>query len=641
MPGLPQGHQQARRTFNPKVKPIHLWQMSREKAALVSFGFIPRSVRERNDPTPVPLTRLLVDTEVGGREKALSDVRKLIRSADSKLANHAKMTQLWKALFYSFWMCDGIVKQHMMAKRLGNFIKECHDRDVSVQYMRCFWECMEREWNGIDSHRLDKFLSLIRYFVHSAFDFMAANHWHYPTVCAWTTILRHQVDLLNSKNNGIFLHLCDVYVEELINVCRVDADEWHKKRFRPAVTFDALYSLLAPFTSIYLDSIDMNRRRLIIRKVFAPLMESMDFDAKEKEKALRRPGLSGLDLYKGKFLRTQRGRNRRMNMLREQQRIRFQIRQQKLKELVTKKRMGLAVDDAENEGVSEKALNEFLMEDKALQQRVSDWVTEKGNERRHGGDFIDAEMGYEESQRFGTGGQMLLSMQNGSSKIASEKVVAILKGKKKRTLDCVGKPNGRELKTWTYASGVSLMSMRAQRIDPLNPTRMRRRRKPLMFDKKNFSVILPFREPLVGGKKRQKELIEQYGEEMERRRFDPMLMEDKVRKFVAVFYQLSQDPKTPRKAKKHIKVLANIFRFHNQNEFGYDRTAIRMALQHADRRQQYREMAKKKRTRKIWNARKQRQMQKWNKLRQFGMKDANNTSRRLVARSANFITKVM
>merc|ERR1719474_1699968 len=99
------------------------------------------------------------------------------------------------------------------------------------------------------------------------------------------------------------------------------------------------------------------------------------------------------------------------------------------------------------------------------------------------------------------------------------------------------------MKTWNWWEGVSLSSIRAERIDPLNPARMRKRRTPLMFDKKNYSTILPFKEPLVGDKLRQKELIEKYGDQMERRKFDPLLMEDKVRKFTTVFWRLSKDPK--------------------------------------------------------------------------------------------------
>merc|ERR1712154_590852 len=102
-------------------------------------------------------------------------------------------------------------------------------------------------------------------------------------------------------------------------------------------------------------------------------------------------------------------------------------------------------------------------------------------------------------------------------------------------------------KTWNMKCGVALYSMAARNIDPLNPKRMRLRRKPLFFDKKNYNISLPFKEKILGDKFRENELMEKYGEEMERRVLDPLLMEDKMRKFQRVFYQLSRSPETPKK----------------------------------------------------------------------------------------------
>merc|ERR1719203_126091 len=143
-------------------------------------------------------------------------------------------------------------------------------------------------------------------------------------------------------------------------------------------------------------------------------------------------------------------------------------------------------------------------------------------------------------------------------------------------LDCVGQPVRKRARVWKPGQSRKAISM--QGVDPLNPSRMRARRQHLLFNKKNFNVTLPYKEKLIGDTEREQELIEKYGEEMERRKHDPLLMEDKVRKFVTVFYALSRNPATPKRAKKQIETLAKIFKFRSQNEFGYAREAVRHAV---------------------------------------------------------------
>merc|ERR1712154_177862 len=169
-------------------------------------------------------------------------------------------------------------------------------------------------------------------------------------------------------------------------------------------------------------------------------------------------------------------------------------------------------------------------------------------------------------------------------------------------------------KTWNMKCGVALYSMAARNIDPLNPKRMRLRRKPLFFDKKNYNISLPFKEKILGDKFRENELMEKYGEEMERRVLDPLLMEDKMRKFQRVFYQLSQSPETPKKAVKSVQKLQQLFEFQQTNEFGYNRWAVRQAIRHADDRHIKRKWELARRRKRKMNARIQRKIKSQSKL---------------------------
>merc|ERR1712176_666849 len=98
-----------------------------------------------------------------------------------------------------------------------------------------------------------------------------------------------------------------------------------------------------------------------------------------------------------------------------------------------------------------------------------------------------------------------------------------------------------------------------------------------------------------------------------------------------VFYQMSKDPKTPKRALKHIKPLARMFRFHGENEFGYDRHAVRKAIHHVDDRRekglQKLEKKRKKREKRI----KRMAAERWNRrLGKFGAGNAVKMNKKFV-----------
>merc|ERR1712154_1725 len=158
-------------------------------------------------------------------------------------------------------------------------------------------ECMQREWNGIDRYRMEKYLSLIRYFIHACFDYFATKEWKLELCTAFCGILRsEQLNLCSSAHRGLFLHLCDVYMEELIKVNRIDSDDHLSAAFRPPITFDALYHLLLPFITIYLESNQVYQQQYVVKKIFHTLLESMTFDVERREKNLNRPGMDDLML---------------------------------------------------------------------------------------------------------------------------------------------------------------------------------------------------------------------------------------------------------------------------------------------------------------------------------------------------------
>lgn len=73
-------------------------------------------------------------------------------------------------------MSDKPVVQQELADRLSQILLPLKSERSSL-YLRTFWITMEREWTGIDRLRMDKFMSLVRKFVHQSFVYARNYEW--------------------------------------------------------------------------------------------------------------------------------------------------------------------------------------------------------------------------------------------------------------------------------------------------------------------------------------------------------------------------------------------------------------------------------------------------------------------------------
>lgn len=88
-------------------------------------------------------------------------------------------------------------------------------------FVRAFWRTMTREWAGIDSLRMDKFLFLVRCYVREAFAYLARRGWGDEEARKGYLHLLAEGPL-NPKDpkvpGGLRYHVVDVFVEELDKV---------------------------------------------------------------------------------------------------------------------------------------------------------------------------------------------------------------------------------------------------------------------------------------------------------------------------------------------------------------------------------------------------------------------------------------
>lgn len=304
-----------RKHSKPKFHAKRLRGYSPIRRSILKYGIVPLSVSHPSSFNKYsPISKLLASSSKHERDYAVAQVSKILSCSDPILSD-IQLHQLWQSLFYCFWMSDQTLIQQELAQRLSSFIYQCYDQSLSLNFVRHFFLCMKREWIGIDFIRMDKFFSLVRHFLYQTLKYLIYGGNNHQTVddvflCqTFSNILRNDLNLLQSDNRGLCLHLCDIFVSELIRVLNNNRNVT-VSNVRKVISFDALFHLLIPFLDIYLQSNIAQYQKIIIRKVFAPVLESMKvLNEEQRDWILKHPGIQDLQLYNDQKVRV-RNRDR-------------------------------------------------------------------------------------------------------------------------------------------------------------------------------------------------------------------------------------------------------------------------------------------------------------------------------------------
>lgn len=103
------------------------------------------------------LARALADSERKVREASLASLQTWLRDNASAIAkSESDIDKLWKALFYCVWMTDKPLVIESVIKDVVNFADI-----IGWPFLNGLYQCIIREWPGIDRHRVDKFYALL------------------------------------------------------------------------------------------------------------------------------------------------------------------------------------------------------------------------------------------------------------------------------------------------------------------------------------------------------------------------------------------------------------------------------------------------------------------------------------------------
>jgi hypothetical protein len=183
--------------------------------------------------------------------------RQTTQAAVHTTATQEDYLKLWKALFYCVWYSDKVPVQQELIFNLSRLVRKLHSSiPRATQFVRAFFQTMLREWMGLDHHRLDKFMSLIRRMVNECIFFIKENKWAAEAVAAVTGILANPV--LSSQPNGIRYHVVDVFIDEIAAAT-------------PSITTPQIQQLIIPFLAHCIKSDD----KILFDKIVKDLLSEL------------------------------------------------------------------------------------------------------------------------------------------------------------------------------------------------------------------------------------------------------------------------------------------------------------------------------------------------------------------------------
>ncbi|KAK4506464.1 hypothetical protein PRZ48_000196 [Zasmidium cellare] len=167
-----------------------------------------------------PFIKQLASSNRTTRDRALSSLRIYLRRPTPFTT--LDLLKLWKGLFYCMFMSDKPRNQQALARDLASLVDELKSVEGKIAFIEAFWKTMAREWNAIDSLRLDKYLYLIRCFVGKGFEVCKGAKWEEEVIKQYEEVLRGEGGPLSPRDakvpGGLRLHVLDVWVDELEKV---------------------------------------------------------------------------------------------------------------------------------------------------------------------------------------------------------------------------------------------------------------------------------------------------------------------------------------------------------------------------------------------------------------------------------------
>ncbi|NXH46989.1 RRP1B protein, partial [Dicaeum eximium] len=229
-------------------------------------------------PLEVQFAQRLAANEKRIRDRALKKLRGYISVRTQRPDggfSQEELLKIWKGLFYCMWMQDKPLLQEELAANISQLIHVFQNTEARHLFIQTFWQTMNREWNGIDNLRLDKYYMLMRLILRQSFEVLKRNEWDVGLVELLLQLLMKEVmDPDSNSPTGIKFHFIDIYLDEL---AKVGAKE---------LTADQNLKFIEPFCKIAAKSKDRRVLHAVATGVFEMIVDQSPFAIEDLMKEL-------------------------------------------------------------------------------------------------------------------------------------------------------------------------------------------------------------------------------------------------------------------------------------------------------------------------------------------------------------------
>ncbi|NWW39834.1 RRP1B protein, partial [Panurus biarmicus] len=229
-------------------------------------------------PPEVQFAQRLAANEKRIRDRALKKLRGYIGVRTQRPAggfSQEELLKIWKGLFYCMWMQDKPLLQEELAANISQLIHVFQNTEARHLFIQTFWQTMNREWNGIDNLRLDKYYMLMRLILRQSFEVLKRSEWDEGLTEPLLQLLMKEIlDADSNSPTGIKFHFIDIYLDEL---AKVGAKE---------LTADQNLKFIEPFCKIAAKAKDRRVLHAVATGVFEMIVDQSPFAIEDLMKEL-------------------------------------------------------------------------------------------------------------------------------------------------------------------------------------------------------------------------------------------------------------------------------------------------------------------------------------------------------------------
>ncbi|XP_057364663.1 ribosomal RNA processing protein 1 homolog [Daphnia carinata] len=235
----------------------------------------------------VYFARKLASNEKKIRDRSLKKLRRWIaaRSTVPDAFSEDELMKLWKGLFYCMWMSDKPLIQEDLAETISGLVHSIVDRMTAPRFITAALKTMARDWSGIDTWRMDKFLMFVRRIIRHSLEYLAQGGWKKEEVNSYSKMLSEVIINANESTAvlnvpiGLQLHVTNLFPEEL---AKAGGEE---------LSSSTILKMFEPFAKCLATSNDYRLKKDVHQHVFTYLIKQSDQALEYEELGLEKQAI--------------------------------------------------------------------------------------------------------------------------------------------------------------------------------------------------------------------------------------------------------------------------------------------------------------------------------------------------------------